>query len=109
MFDQEVARRLSRADEILLVCGRYEGVDERVAAHLADEELSIGNFVLSGGELAAAVVIDVVARLLPGVLGNEASSIWESFSEQGQDPGCSIARSGPGLRISGEWPSRTCS
>jgi len=83
LFDQDVARRLSRADEILLICGRYEGVDERVAAHLADEELSIGNFVLSGGELAAAIVIDVVARLLPGVLGNEASSIWESFSEEG--------------------------
>ena len=83
LFDQEVARELSRADELLLICGRYEGVDERVAAHLADEELSVGNFVLSGGELAAAVVIDVVARLLPGVLGNEASSIWESFSEQG--------------------------
>jgi tRNA (guanine37-N1)-methyltransferase len=83
LFDQEVARRLSRADELLLICGRYEGVDERVASHLVDEELSVGNFVLSGGELAAAVVIDVVARLLPGVLGNEASSIWESFSEAG--------------------------
>jgi tRNA (guanine37-N1)-methyltransferase len=83
-FDQAVARRLaSEADELLLVCGRYEGVDERVAGHLADEELSIGNFVLSGGELAAAVVVDTVARLLPGVLGNEASAVWESFSEQG--------------------------
>jgi tRNA (guanine37-N1)-methyltransferase len=81
LFDQEAARRLSQAEELLLICGRYEGVDERVASHLADEELSIGNFVLSGGELAAAVVIDVVARLLPGVLGNEASGIWESFSE----------------------------
>jgi len=81
MFDQETARRLSRFKELLLICGRYEGVDERVATHLADEELAIGNFVLSGGELAAAVVIDVIARLLPGVLGNEASSIWESFSE----------------------------
>jgi tRNA (guanine37-N1)-methyltransferase len=83
LFDQEAARRLSRADELLLICGRYEGVDERVASHLVDEELCIGNFVLSGGELAAAVVIDVVARLLPGVLGNEDSSIWESFSEAG--------------------------
>jgi len=83
-FDQAVARRLaSEADELLLVCGRYEGVDERVAGHLADEELSIGNFVLSGGELAAAVVVDTVARLLPGVLGNEASAVWESFSEEG--------------------------
>ncbi|MBC8166188.1 MAG: tRNA (guanosine(37)-N1)-methyltransferase TrmD [Bryobacteraceae bacterium] len=81
LFDQEAARRLGRAEELLLICGRYEGVDERVASHLADEELSIGNFVLSGGELAACVVVDAVARLLPGVLGNEASGIWESFSE----------------------------
>jgi tRNA (guanine37-N1)-methyltransferase len=83
LFDQDVARRLSCERELFLICGRYEGVDERVAAHLADEELSIGNFVLSGGELAAAVVIDTVARLLPGVLGNEASSVWESFSSEG--------------------------
>jgi tRNA (guanine37-N1)-methyltransferase len=83
LFDQAVARRLSEAEELLLICGRYEGVDERVAAHLVDEELSIGNFVLSGGELAAAVIVDTVARLLPGVLGNEASSVWESFSSEG--------------------------
>ena len=81
LFDQSVARQLSRQKELLLICGRYEGVDERVATHLADDELSIGNFVLSGGELAAAVVVDSVARLLPGVLGNEASTVWESFSE----------------------------
>jgi tRNA (guanine37-N1)-methyltransferase len=81
LFDQSVARQLSREKELLLICGRYEGVDERVATHLADDELSIGNFVLSGGELAAAVVIDTVARLLPGVLGNEASTVWESFSD----------------------------
>jgi tRNA (guanine37-N1)-methyltransferase len=84
LFDQEAARRLSGEREILFICGRYEGVDERVAAHLADEELSIGNFVLSGGELAAAVVIDSIARLVPGVLGNEASSVWESFSSAGE-------------------------
>ena len=70
-------------DELLLICGRYEGVDERVAEHLADEELSIGDFVLSGGELAAALVLDCVARLLPGVLGNEDSALQESFSEPG--------------------------
>ena len=58
----------------LLICGRYEGVDERVSEHLADDELSIGDYVLSGGELAAAVIVDTVARLLPGVLGNEDSS-----------------------------------
>ena len=78
-FDQEAARSLSEADELLFVCGRYEGVDERVAEHLADVELSVGDFVLSGGELAAAVVIDCVARLLPGVLGNADSSLKESF------------------------------
>jgi len=66
---------------LLLICGRYEGIDERVASHLADEELSIGDYVLSGGELAAAVVVDVMARRVPGVLGNEDSSKWESFSQ----------------------------
>jgi tRNA (guanine37-N1)-methyltransferase len=80
LFDQAAAERLSACEELLLICGRYEGVDERVAEHLADEELSIGDYVLSGGELAAAVVIDVVARLIPGVLGNEDSAVKESFS-----------------------------
>jgi len=74
LLDQAAARRLSEADELLLICGRYEGVDERIAEHLADEELSIGDYVLSGGELAAAVVIDAVARLLPGVLGKRGFS-----------------------------------
>ena len=68
-FTQQIARELRRNEELLLICGRYEGVDERVAEHLADEELSIGDYVLSGGELAAAVVVDAVARLLPGVVG----------------------------------------
>ena len=85
LFDQATARRFSGLDEILLISGRYEGVDERVAAHLADEEVSIGDYVLSGGELAAAVVIDAVARLLPGVLGNQDSALKESFS--GEDGG----------------------
>jgi tRNA (guanine37-N1)-methyltransferase len=80
-FSQKVAREFSALDDLLLICGRYEGVDERVAEHLADRELSIGDFVLSGGELAAAVVIDAVARLLPGVLGNEESARNESFGE----------------------------
>ncbi len=80
-FTQQIARELSQAEELLLICGRYEGVDERVAEHLADDEISIGDYVLSGGELAAAVVIDTVARLLPGVLGNEDSSVNESFNE----------------------------
>lgn len=82
-FDQATARRLAELKELFLICGRYEGVDERVASHLADEELSIGDYVLSGGELAAAVVVDCVARLLPGVLGNEDSAIRESFGEDG--------------------------
>ena len=80
-FTQQMAREFTQADELLLICGRYEGVDERVAEHLADDEISIGDYVLSGGELGAAVVIDTVARLLPGVLGNEHSSINESFTE----------------------------
>ena len=80
-FDQAKARELSAVPELLLICGRYEGVDERVAEHLADEELSIGDYVLSGGELAAAVVIDAVARLQEGVLGNEDSAVFESFGE----------------------------
>jgi tRNA (guanine37-N1)-methyltransferase len=87
LFDQALANRLKDCAEMLLICGRYEGVDERVAEHLADEEISIGNYVLSGGELAAAVVIDTVARLLPGVLGNEASSAFESFQETGHGEG----------------------
>ena len=82
-FDQAKAREFSGLKELLLICGRYEGVDERVAEHLADEELSIGDYVLSGGELAAAVVVDAVARLQAGVLGNETSSVDESFSEEG--------------------------
>ena len=82
-FDQAKARQFSGLKELLLICGRYEGVDERVAEHLADEELSIGDYVLSGGELAAAVVVDAVARLQAGVLGNETSSVDESFGEAG--------------------------
>jgi tRNA (guanine37-N1)-methyltransferase len=80
LFRQETARRWAALDRMVLLCGRYEGVDERVAEHLATEEISIGDFVLSGGELAAALVIDSVTRLLPGALGNEASTVQESFS-----------------------------
>jgi tRNA (guanine37-N1)-methyltransferase len=87
VFDQAMANRLRDTPELLLICGRYEGVDERVASHLADYELSIGDYVLSGGELAAAVVIDAVARLLPGVLGNESSAAFESFQETGHAEG----------------------
>jgi tRNA (guanine37-N1)-methyltransferase len=87
LFDQAMANRLSRESELLMICGRYEGVDERVAEHLADDEISIGNYVLSGGELAAAVVVDTVARLLPGVLGNESSAAFESFQDTGHGEG----------------------
>jgi tRNA (guanine37-N1)-methyltransferase len=87
MFNQAMANGLSKEAELLLICGRYEGVDERVAEHLADDEVSIGNYVLSGGELAAAVIIDTVARLLPGVLGNEASAVFDSFQESGYGEG----------------------
>ena len=87
LFDQALANRLAESAEVLLICGRYEGVDERVAEHLATEELCVGNFVLSGGELAAAVVVDTVARLLPGVLGNEMSSAFESFQDGGHGEG----------------------
>ncbi len=80
-FDQEVARRYALLDRIIFICGRYEGVDERVAKYLASEEVSVGDFVLSGGELPAMLVIDAVTRLLPGALGNQASSKNESFSE----------------------------
>ena len=80
-FTQPIARRLSRARRVVLICGRYEGVDERVSQLLCDQELSIGDYVLSGGELAAAVVVDAVVRLLPGVLGHADSSHYESFGE----------------------------
>jgi len=83
-FTQEVAAELAVLDRMVLICGRYEGVDERVAEFLADRELSIGDYVLSGGELAAAVVIEAVTRLLPGAVGNEASTRQESFTAHGK-------------------------
>src|SRR2546430_14373605 len=83
LFRQETARRYSQLQRMILICGRYEGVDERVAEHLATEEISIGDFVLSGGELPAMLIVDAVTRLLPGALGNEASSQNESFSAGG--------------------------
>jgi tRNA (guanine37-N1)-methyltransferase len=78
-FTQSLAREIASLDRVVLLCGRYEGVDERINHLYCDMELSIGDYVLSGGELAAAVVIDAAMRLLPGVLGNEASSEFESF------------------------------
>src|SRR5580698_11045310 len=79
-FTQAIATELAALERMVLICGRYEGVDERVAEHLADRELSIGDYVLSGGELGAAVIVEAVTRLLPGAVGNEASTLQESFT-----------------------------
>jgi tRNA (guanine37-N1)-methyltransferase len=81
LFSQSIAQELAGLERVTLLCGRYEGVDERVAENLADRELSVGDFVMSGGELGAAIIVDCVTRLLPGALGNEASARTESFSE----------------------------
>jgi len=82
LFTQETARRYAKLERVVIICGRYEGVDERVAEHLATEEICVGDYVLSGGELPAAIVVDAVTRLLPGAVGNEASTQNESFSEE---------------------------
>src|SRR5580698_3512347 len=79
-FTQQVAAELALLDRVVLICGRYEGVDERVTDFLADREISIGDYVLSGGEIAAAVVVEAITRLLPGAVGNEASIQQESFT-----------------------------
>lgn len=81
LFSQEIARDLSGYDHLILICGRYEGVDERVRQHLVTDEISIGDYVLTGGEFPAMVVVDSVVRLLPGVLGSDASSLDESHSD----------------------------
>lgn len=81
IFNQKVASQLVREKQIIIICGRYEGVDERIRKHLADREISIGDYILTGGELSALVLIDAVSRLLPGVLGNENSALSESFSQ----------------------------
>ena len=80
LYEQPTAAELAQLDRIVLICGRYEGMDERVTEHLADREICVGNFVMSGGELGAALIVDTVTRLLRGALGNEASSQQESFS-----------------------------
>ncbi len=98
VFTQAMAQELTGRERVVLICGRYEGVDERVGEYLADREISVGDFVLSGGELAAAVVVDVVARLVPGALGNAASAQQESFT-----PGRHEAQS-----TVGGAPSSTC-
>jgi tRNA (guanine37-N1)-methyltransferase len=80
-FTQAKARELASLDHLVFICGRYEGIDERVREHLVTDEISIGDYVLTGGELPAMVVLDAVARLIPGVLGHEESACEESFSE----------------------------
>jgi len=98
LFHQGMAERLAALDRVTLICGRYEGVDERVGEFLADREISVGDYVLSGGELAAAIVVDAVTRLIPGALGNEASARQESFT--GTQPEAAAAQ--------GAGPSSTC-
>jgi tRNA (guanine37-N1)-methyltransferase len=97
LFNQTLAAELAQKERIVLICGRYEGVDERVAEHLADREVSVGDFVLSGGELGAAIIVDAVTRLVPGALGNEDSSRQESFTAATQRE-----------RAESETPSSTC-
>lgn len=80
-FNQKIAGEMAEEKHIIMICGRYEGVDERIREHLADREISIGDYILTGGELSALVVIDAVSRLIPGVLGNDASAATESFSQ----------------------------
>ena len=79
-FTQKIAEELSRQAQLIIICGHYEGVDERVRAHLVDREISIGDYILTGGELSAMVVVDAVSRLVPGVLGNSESASLDSFS-----------------------------
>lgn len=99
MFTQNVAQQLTARQRVVMICGRYEGVDERVSEHLADREISVGDFVLSGGELGAAIIVDAVARLVPGALGNAASSQQESFTANA---------TAHAARLPGEPPSSTC-
>ncbi|MBC8046227.1 MAG: tRNA (guanosine(37)-N1)-methyltransferase TrmD [Fimbriimonadaceae bacterium] len=81
LLDQKIANQLSLKENILLLCGHYKGVDERIRQHLITKEISIGNYVLSGGELAAAVLVDTVGRLIPGVLNDETSALTDSFQD----------------------------
>jgi tRNA (guanine37-N1)-methyltransferase len=87
LLNQAAAARLARFQRLMLICGRYEGVDERVAEHLAHEEICVGDYVLTGGELPAAIVVDCVTRLLPGALGHELSAVRESFCDEGEGGG----------------------
>jgi tRNA (guanine37-N1)-methyltransferase len=99
LFTQAVAQEMMSLERVIFICGRYEGVDERVGEYLADREISVGDFVLSGGELGAAIIVDTMTRLVPGALGNAASSQQESFTTGGVEPAA---------RQDGEPPSSTC-
>jgi len=101
-LDQTLAADLSALDRIVLICGRYEGVDERISEHLADRELSIGDYVLSGGELGAVVIVDTVTRLIPGAVGNRASTRQESFTETRTESFT------VGAELADDGPSSTC-
>jgi len=94
-LEQRLAEELAALDQVVLICGRYEGVDERVSEHLADREISIGDYVLSGGELGAAVIVDTITRLIPGAVGNDASTRQESFTAGKNE-------------TSGDGPDSTC-
>jgi tRNA (guanine37-N1)-methyltransferase len=103
-LDQSLAQELAALERIVLICGRYEGVDERVSEHLADREISIGDYVLSGGELGAAVIIDTVTRLIPGAVGNENSTRQESFTAHAGQ----TRTDSNGLVGTAKVPSSTC-
>jgi tRNA (guanine37-N1)-methyltransferase len=96
LFRQGTARQFAALERVILICGRYEGVDERVAEHLATDEISVGDFVLSGGELPAATILDAVTRLIPGALGNEDSAANESFSGNEGERGETEPSASPG-------------
>jgi tRNA (guanine37-N1)-methyltransferase len=105
-LDQTLAAELSALDRIVLICGRYEGVDERISEHLADREVSIGDYVLSGGELGAAVIVDTVTRLIPGAVGNQNSTRQESFTNTNIATRTESLAEQPVLN--GDGPSSTC-
>ena len=109
-LDQSLALQLSQLERLVLICGRYEGVDERISQYLADREVSVGDYVLSGGELGAAVIVDTVTRLIPGAVGNEASTRQESFTAQTQCAGDNAEKGAIGSerRVAEDGPSSTC-
>ncbi|OGZ34076.1 MAG: tRNA (guanosine(37)-N1)-methyltransferase TrmD, partial [Candidatus Portnoybacteria bacterium RBG_19FT_COMBO_36_7] len=108
-FTQADACRLAKYNQLILICGRYEGVDERIAQHIADEEISVGNFVLTGGEIPAMILVDAVSRLIPGVLGKKESLAEESFSKVQSPKSLPKARLAKGGKVQNylEYPQYT--